>query len=502
MSSGESEAKAQAGEQQAESVSLLDQAIDLTTPQPEQDRLKELLSALAAESLKGTMVYKKGVSQTIKQAVDAIDGMVSKQLAKIMHHPEFQKLEGSWRGLNYLVKNSETGPSLKLKVLNCRKRELLQDLTKAADFDQSKIWRKLYEDEFGMPGGQPYGALIGDYAFTNHPDDMEILGGMSKVAAAAFCPFVSSADPALFNFKKWTDIYKPMDLATDFDSIEYTKWKSFRKTPDSRFVALTMPRTLARLPYGENTKPIDEFGFEEVPLGKGKKSISVSHDEYCWMNSAYVYGTKLTDAFAKHGMCVAVRGVAGGGKVEGLPAHIFEAEDGDMDLKCPTEVNITDRRTKELSDLGFMPLSHFKNTDYAAFIHGQTTQRPEKYRGPNADAANANAEIMARLPYIMATSRFAHYLKIIARDAIGSFMERDECEDFLNEWIMDYVCVSKKPSQKEKARLPLAEAKVQVKEVKGKPGSYQAVAWLRPWIQLEELTTSFRMVARIPKLPS
>jgi type VI secretion system protein ImpC len=355
----------------------------------------------------------------------------------------------------------------------------------------------LYENEFGLPGGEPYGALVGDYEFTNHPEDIDLLSKISNVAAAAFCPFITAGAPALFGFDSWTDLTKPRDLEKIFTQVEYTKWRSFRDSEDSRFVTLTMPRVLARLPYGANTKPVEEFDFEEVALGSGKKAIQVPHDQYCWMNAAYVMGTRLTDAFAKHGWCTAIRGAEGGGKVEGLPAHVFKSDDGDTDLKCPTEVGITDRREAELSKLGFLPLCHFKNTDYAVFFGAQSAQKPKKYDRPEA---TANAAISARLPYIMATSRFAHYLKVIARDKIGSFMEVEDCQAWLDRWIHNYVLADAKPSQEAKARYPLRDAKVEVKEVPGQPGVYNAIAWLRPWLQLEELTTSLRMVASIPKL--
>jgi type VI secretion system protein ImpC len=285
-------------------------------------------------------------------------------------------------------------------------------------------------------------------------------------------------------------------LAKIFDSADYIKWRSYRDSEDARFVTLTMPRTLARLPYGAATKPVEEFAYEEVELDKKGQPKSVSHDDYCWMNAAYVLGTRLTDAFAKNGWCTAIRGVENGGKVEGLPVHVFRSDDGDLDVKCPTEVGITDRREKELSDLGFLPLVHFKNTDYSVFFGAQTTQKPKKYDAPNA---TANAAISARLPYIMATSRIAHYLKVIARDKIGSFMEVTDCQDFLNRWIMQYVCADEKPSAEMKAKYPLAEARIEVQEVPGAPGSYHAVAHLRPWLQMEELTTSLRLVAKIPK---
>lgn len=494
----EKQTQAAAGAPATETTSLLEQAIS-ATKQTERSRAEELLKTLTTEALKGTVSFDKDVTRSLTASIKALDQAISKQLAAVMHKPEFQQLEGTWRGLNHLVMNSETSAMLKLKVLNCGKRELFKDVDKAVEFDQSQIFKKIYENEFGTPGGEPYGTLIGDFEFTNHPEDIDLLSKMSNVAAAGFCPFISAASPKLYGFDSWTELVKPRDLEKIFDTVEYTKWKSFRESEDSRFVTLTMPRTLARLPYGKSTKPVDEFEYEEVALGPGGKSIAVPHDQYCWMNAAYVMGTKLTDAFSKYGWCTAIRGAEGGGKVEGLPAHIFQADDGDMDLKCPTEIAITDRREAELSKLGFLPLCHYKNTDYAVFFGAQTTQKPKKYDRPEA---TANAAISARLPYLMATSRFAHYLKVIARDKIGSFMEVEECQAWLDRWIHNYVSADPKPSQDAKARYPLREAKVEVKEIPGQPGSYNAIAWMRPWLQLEELTTSLRMVARIPKIGS
>ncbi|MBL8793331.1 MAG: type VI secretion system contractile sheath large subunit [Planctomycetia bacterium] len=477
-------------------LSLLDQVV-AATKQTERSRAEDLMRTLTEEAMRGTVTWSKNVNKTLSAAMSTIDAAISKQLAAVMHNPDFQKLEGTWRGLHHLVMNTETSAQLKLKVLNVSKKDLFKDLDKAVEFDQSQLFKKLYENEFGSPGGEPYGSLIGDYEFTNHPEDVELLSKVSNVAAGAFCPFISAADPKLFGFENWTELAKPRDLEKIFDTIEYTKWKSYRDSEDSRFATLVMPRALARLPYGAATKPIEEFNYEEVELDAKGRAKPVPHEHYCWMNAAYVLGTKLTDAFAKYGWCTAIRGAEGGGKVEGLPAHIFTSDDGDPDLKCPTEIGITDRREAELSKLGFLPLCHYKNTDYAVFFGAQTTQKPKKYDKPEA---TANAAISARLPYMMATSRIAHYLKVMARDKIGSFMEVSDCEDWLNRWIKRYVNSNPGAGQEMKAKFPLAEAKVQVKEIPGKPGSYNAVAWLRPWLQFEELTTSLRMVARIPQL--
>lgn len=489
------EEQAAAQEAEAQEVSFLEQAITATRQTP-RDETEELLRTLTQEATKGTVKWDKNLSITINNAIAAIDAAMSKQLAAVMHNEKFQQLEGSWRGLHHLVMNSETGSQLKIRMLNISKKELSRDLEKAVEFDQSQIFKKIYESEFGTAGGEPYAALIGDYEFSTHPDDVSLLTKMSNVAAAGFCPFISAASPNMFGFDSFTELSKPRDLEKIFDSAEYIQWRSFRDSDDSRFVTLTMPRVLARLPYGQDTKPVEQFNYEEAPVGADGKHIEAEHDSYCWMNAAYALGTTLTQAYAEYGWCTSIRGAEGGGKVEGLPSHVFISDDGDADQKCPTEIGITDRREAELSKLGFLPLCHYKNTDYAVFFGAQTTQRPKKFDNPDA---TANAAISARLPYIMATSRIAHFLKVMARDKIGSFMEVDEAEQWLNKWIMKYVNGSPGASAEMKAKYPLREARVEVREVPGQPGVFNAIAYLRPWLQMEELTASLRLVANIPK---
>jgi type VI secretion system protein ImpC len=479
----------------AEPSGLLEQVV-AATRQTEPDRAQELVKTLVEQALTGSVTFDRNLSRTIDRTIAAIDQKLSGQLNAIVHDPRFMQLEGTWRGLNYLVMNSETGTSLKLKVLNIPKRELNRDLTRAVEFDQSQLFKQIYENEFGTPGGEPYGALIGDYEWTAHPDDIETLRLVSQVSAAAFAPFISGVSPAMFGFKEWTEMTRPRDLAKIFETQEYTKWRSLRDSEDSRFVNLVMPRVLARLPYGAATKPIDEFAYEEAPSDDTGNRLKMKHGEYCWMNAAYVLGARLTDAFAQTGFCVAIRGAEGGGKVENLPYDVFTSDDGDLDAKCPSEIGITDRREFELSNLGFQPISHYKNTDYAVFFGAQSIQKPKKYDRPEA---TANAAISARLPYLMATGRFAHYLKVMARDWIGSFMEAPDVERRLNRWINNYVNANESAGQEMKARFPLREAKVEVKDIPGRPGSYNAIAYLRPWLQLEELTTSMRLVARIPQ---
>lgn len=480
---------------EAQEVSFLEQAIG-ATKQTSRDEAEDLLKTLTKEALSGTVKWDKNLTVTINSAIAAIDKAMSKQLSAVMRNEKFQKLEGSWRGLNHLVMNSETGSQLKIRVLNISKKELGKDLEKAVEFDQSQTFKKIYESEFGTAGGEPYAALIGDYEFSAHPDDMDMLGSLSNIAAASFCPFISAAAPQMFGFDSYTELSKPRDLEKIFDSAEYVKWRSFRDSEDARFVSLAMPRVLARLPYGAATKPIEAFNFEEANVASDGTQLANEHDSYCWMNAAYTMGTTLTQSYAEYGWCTSIRGAEGGGKVEGLPSHVFMSDDGDMDQKCPTEIGITDRREAELSKLGFLPLSHYKNTDYAVFFGGQTTQKPKKFDDPSA---TANAEISARLPYIMATSRIAHFLKVMARDKVGSFMETSDAEEWLNRWIANYVNGSPGASAEMKARYPLAEAHVEVKEVPGQPGVYSAVAWMRPWLQMEELSASLRLVANIPK---
>jgi len=477
-------------------VDLLEQAIS-ATKQTEPKRAEELLRTLTEQALEGTVSYSKNLNLSISEAIKQIDAKISKQLAAVMHHPKFKQLEGSWRGLHYLVMNTETSASLKLRVINWSKRELFRDMSRATEFDQSQLFKKIYESEFGTPGGQPYGALIGDYEFTNHPEDIDTLRLVSNVAAAAFAPFIAAASPRLLGLDSYRELSAPRDMEKIFDSLEYTKWNAYRETEDSRFVTLVLPRVLARLPYGERTTKVDEFDYEEAPIDEAGVARRMPHDDYCWMNAAYAMGARLTDAFARNGWCTAIRGAENGGKVENLPCHIFTSDDGDIDLQCPTEIGITDRREAELSKLGFLAVSHYKGTDYAVFFGAQTNQKPKKYDRPDA---TANAAISARLPYMMASSRIAHYLKIIARDKIGSFKEASDVGAWLKRWIEQYTNSNPSPSEEAKAKYPLREARIQVEEIPGKPGSYHAVAHMRPWLQMEELTTSLRMVARIPTL--
>jgi type VI secretion system protein ImpC len=497
MSAAEEQAAAGAAAATAtttEKPSLIDDLIKATRPQSqvEADRSKDYFQQFIAQAIKPGQVVAKDAETNIKYWIGEIDKKLTAQLNEIMHQPEFQKLEGTWRGLNYLIKQSRTGETLKIRVLNCSKRDLFKDLEKAVEFDQSALFKKVYEAEYGQLGGQPYGMLIGDYEFGRHPEDISLLKMIAGCAASAHAPFVSASSPKMFGFDRFTELTAPRDLTKIFSTVEYASWKSFRESEDSRYVALTLPRVLSRLPYGANFKKVDAFNFEESVDGK-------NHDKYAWMSSAWAYGVRVTDAFAKFGWLAATRGVQNGGKVEDLPVHTFPTDDGEVAMKCPTEIAISDRREFELSNLGFLPLLHSKNRDFAVFMGAQSCQKPKVYDGPKGAEASANAELSAKFNLILCTSRFAHYLKVMARDAIGSFKEVKDVDRWLNEWINNYTCNPDLAGPDTKARKPLAEAKVEVRAVKGKPGWYETVCWLRPHFQLEALTTSMRLVAEVPK---
>ncbi len=450
---------------------------------------KAWLKDLVEEVMTGQMTVSNDTEAMINTRIADLDELISQQLNEVMHAEEFQKLEGSWRGLHYFVQQTETSSSLKIKLMNVSKLDLLKDFKTATEFDQSAIFKKIYEEEYGTAGGKPFGALVGDFEFGRHPQDVDLLEKMSDVAATSHAPFVAAATPALFNFESFTELSGPRDLEKIFENEAYLKWNMFRKSDDSRYVGLCLPHVLARLPYGKETTPVEEFDYEEKVDGR-------DHSKYLWSNAAYAFAARLTDAFAHHEWCAAIRGVEGGGLVEGLPAHTFTTDDGDIATKCPTEIAITDRRENELSKLGFIPLCYYKGTDTAVFMGAQSAQKPQLYLD---DDANANSRLSTQLQYILACSRFAHFLKAMMRDKIGSFMSRDQCESFLNRWIANYVLLDDMASQDLKAKFPLRDARIEVTEVAGKPGSYNAVAFLRPHFQLEALGVSLRLVAKLPQ---
>ncbi|MGH7627441.1 MAG: type VI secretion system contractile sheath large subunit, partial [Gemmatimonadaceae bacterium] len=408
-------------------LGLLDQIVEqgrMGKDAAAKERGKDMIKNFVSEVLSGQISMARDTEAMLNARIAQIDHLLSIQLNEIMHAPEFQKLEGTWRGLRYLLANSETSEMLKIKILNVPKKELLRDLQRAPEFDQSALFKKVYEEEYGVFGGAPFGALMGDYEFGKSGQDIELLEKISQVAAAAHAPFITAASPEMLNMDSFTQIDAPRDMAKVFDTTEYAKWKSFRQSEDSRYVALTLPRILMREPYGNDTVPVEAFHYEEHVDG-------TDHEKYLWGNSGWALSARVTNAFALYGWCACIRGVESGGLVEGLPVHNFHTDSGDVAMKCPTEAQITDRREKELADLGFAPLVHQKGTPNACFFSVQSAQKAKLY---DSDAATANARISAQLPYIFAVSRFAHYLKAMMRDKIGGYMSRSEAQAFLNNW--------------------------------------------------------------------
>lgn len=462
---------------------------------PQNDNAKsaveEAVLTLAQQALSQTKLISSDVIGSIEAMIAALDAKMSEQVNKILHHPEFQQLESAWRGLSYLVNNTETDEMLKIRVFNISKNEVGKTLKKfkGTAWDQSPLFKKVYEEEYGQFGGEPFGCLVGDYYFDHTPPDVEWLGEMSKVCAAAHTPFIAAPGPGLMGMESWQELANPRDLTKIFTTPEYAAWRSLRESDDARYIGLAMPRFLARQPYGAKTNPVEAFDFEEDTVGS-------DHNKYAWANSAYAMAVNINRSFKLYGWCSRIRGIESGGAVEGLPTHTFPTDDGGVDMKCPTEIAISDRREAELAKNGFMPLVHKKNSDFAAFIGAQSLQKPAEYDDPDA---TANANLAARLPYLFATCRFAHYLKCIVRDKIGSFKERGEVQRWLQDWIMNYVDGDPAHSSEEtKARRPLAAAEVVVEEVEGNPGYYTSKFFLRPHYQLEGLTVSLRLVSKLP----
>jgi type VI secretion system protein ImpC len=453
--------------------------------------VENAVRTLAQQALASSKMISTDVVETINAMIAEIDRKMSEQINVIMHNPEFQKLESAWRGLHYLVSNSETDDQLKIRVLNVSKKDLHKTLKryKGAAWDQSPIFKKLYEEEYGTLGGEPFGCLVGDYYFDQGPMDVELLGEMAKIASAAHAPFLAAASPTVFQMESWQELSNPRDLTKIFSVPEYAGWRSLRESDDARYLGLTMPRFLARRPYGAKTNPVEDFNFEEDAAGPDAKN-------YVWANSAYAMAVNINRSFKTYGWCSRIRGIESGGAVEGLPTHTFPTDDGGVDIKCPTEIAISDRREAELAKNGFMPLIYKKNSDFAAFIGAQSLQKPAQYDDPDA---SANAALAARLPYLFATCRFAHYLKCIVRDKIGTFREAEDMQRWLQGWIMQYVDGDPSHSTEEtKSRKPLAAAEVKVEPVEGNPGYYSSKFFLRPHYQLEGLTVSLRLVSKLP----
>jgi type VI secretion system protein ImpC len=452
--------------------------------------IQRAVHTLAEQALQQTKLIPQDAIETVKALIAALDQALTRQVNAIIHHADFQQLEGAWRGLHYLVNNTETDEMLKIRVMNVTKKDVAKTLKrfKGTNWDQSPLFKKVYEQQYGTLGGEPYGCLVGDFYFDHTAPDVEMLGEMAKISAAAHAPFISGVSPTVAQMQSWQELANPRDLTKIFTAPEYAPWRSLRDSDDARYIGLAMPRFLARLPYGKNN-PVEEFEFEEDVAG-------AQHNKFSWANSAYAMAVNINRSFKLYGWCSTIRGVESGGAVEGLPVHTFPTDDGGTDMKCPTEIAITDRREAELAKNGFMPVLHRKNTDFAAFIGAQSLNKPAEYVDSDA---TANANLSARLPYMFACCRFAHYLKCMVRDKIGSFKERAPMEKWLNDWITQYVDGDPTNSPDDiKAKRPLAAAEVKVADVEGNPGYYKANFYLRPHYQLEGLTVSLRLVSKLP----
>ncbi len=450
----------------------------------------------------------KTAAYAIQQRIAELDMLISAQVNEVLHDPAFQALEASWTGLHDLVQNTETGEMLKLRMLSATPKELYDDLSGAVDRDQSALFKKLYEEEYGTFGGSAFSVLLFDHEFgraeggegrLTPPQEMELATLLSQVAAAAHAPVIAAAHPSLFD-EEWKDFRQlplPRDLGKIFESIDMAGWRALRESEDSRYLALVLPRVLMRLPYGARTVPVDGMEFDEVRARAGAtgSDIALEHEEYLWGTAVWALGRRITEAYSLYGWCVAIRGVEGGGLVEGLPLHTFKTPSGESVGKIPTEVAITDRREKELNDLGFIALCYQKGTEDACFFGGATVQQPKQY---TSSAANQNAQASALLPYVLAASHFAHYIKKIGREKVGGFQTRAGLEKTLNDWISGYVLLNDDAPQSAKARYPLREARIDVTESADQVGAYNATVFLRPHFQLEELTASIRLVASIP----
>jgi type VI secretion system protein ImpC len=453
--------------------------------------VESAVKTLAQQALANTSLVSDDVLNSIEAMVAEIDRKLSEQINAIIHNEEYQQLESAWRGLHHLVNNSETDEMLKIRVMNISKKDLGKTLRKfkGTAWDQSPIFKKLYEEEFGQFGGEPYGCLVGDYHFNHSAPDVELLGEMAKVAAASHAPFITGADPSLMQFESWQELSNPRDLTKITSTPEYAAWNSLRNSEDSKYLGLCMPRFLGRRPYGANTNPVEEFAFEE-DVGRAES------ENFSWVNAAYGMATNINRSFKEYGWCSRIRGVESGGTVDNLPTHTFPTDDGGVDMKCPTEIGISDRREAELAKSGMMPLIHRKNTDMAAFIGAQSLHRPAEYDDPDA---TANANLAARLPYLFATCRFAHYLKCMVRDKVGSYKSRDDMQKYLQKWITQYVDGDPaNSSESTKAQKPLAAADVVVEEVEGNPGYYASKFFLKPHYQLEGLSVSLRLTSKLP----
>jgi type VI secretion system protein ImpC len=487
------------------SLEYIYQTMDLTIPDKSIDVMAYTDAAALAESranerfgaelsffLESVIQSGESIEKIDKYVLDKIiadiDSKISDQLDEVMHHPDFQKMESAWRSLKFLVDRTDFRKNVKIDLLDLGKEELVEDFEDAAEIIQSGLYKQVYSDEYDTPGGEPYGVMISNYEFSSGPEDVGFLQNISKVAAACHCPFIGSATPKFFGKEKVQDLPKIEDLHTFMDRSEFLRWNAFRKTEDSRYVGLTMPRFALRLPYGADTIPVKEFNYTEKITGE-------DHDKYLWGNGSFAFAANMVRSFIDNGWCVQIRGPESGGKVEDLPVHFFDVGKGTQ-MKIPTEILIPETREFEFANEGFIPLSFYKNRNYACFFSANSSQKPQEYDDPTV---TANMRINSRLPYIFMVSRIAHYLKVIQRENIGTTKSRSVLQDELNKWVKGLVTEMPDPGPELIATHPLKAAEVLVNEIPDNPGFFSVSLSVMPHFQIEGIDINLSLVSQMPK---
>jgi type VI secretion system ImpC/EvpB family protein len=474
-------------------------SLDTFLGEPDWTRALELW--LGSQGLHARELTLERIARLLSRDIARLDVIISRQVNAILHNPRFQQLEASWRGLYSLTRQASSAREqiesegdkvqVRIELLNVSKTELLKDFERAAEFDRSQIWRKVYEDEFGMPGGEPFGAVVADYEFTNHPQDVELIGKMAEVAAGSFCPFIAAASPKLLQLDSFATLEQPLNLAATMDQLPYVRWRSLRDRDDTRFIGLTLPHVLMRLPYEDDGSRADGFRFHE-------DVEAPDYRNYLWGSAAYAFASVLIRAFGGSRWFADIRGmerdVEAGGVVTELPVHSFGTDRRGVATKASLEVRVGESQEQELGQLGLIPLCHAWDTNYSVFYSNASLHKPKQYDEPTA---TANARISSMLQYVMCASRFAHYLKVLARNKLGDFTSGEEMQDYLNRWLADYVSPDVKAEAEIKARYPLLDGRVEVRETPGSPGSYRMIMHLLPHYQLDRLTASLRMVTRL-----
>ena len=481
-------------EQTAEAPSLLDEIVTATKLKPKDEAYslaKKGVEALIAQLVEPGRKVEKVSKATVDEMIAEIDKKLSLQVDAILHHPEFQKLESSWRSLNFLVDKTDFRENIRLELLNVSKEDLLEDFEDAPEVTKSGLYKTVYTAEYGQFGGKPYGNIIADYEFGPGPQDIKLLQHVASVASMAHAPFIAAAGPEFFGLEDFNGLPNVKDLKSTFEGPQYIKWNSFRESEDSRYVSLTLPRFLLRLPYGPDTKPVKTFNYEE--------DVSASHEDYLWGNTAFAFATRITDSFAKYRWCTNIIGPLGGGAVEDLPIHQFESM-GAIQTKIPTEVLVSDRREFELAEEGFISLAMRKGSDNACFFSANSVQKPKSFGiSPEGKEAELNYKLGTEMPYMFVANRLAHYLKVIQRENIGSWKERTDLDRELNAWIRQYIADQDNPSAETRSRRPLRQAQITVEDVEGEPGWYRVGLKVRPHFKYMGAYFTLSLVGKLDK---